>query len=70
VESTILEFAKVVKELCGKPGAKIVKKPLPQDDPIKRKPDISKAKRVLGWKPEVSLREGLGHTIAYYRGRI
>ncbi|HVZ80747.1 MAG TPA: NAD-dependent epimerase/dehydratase family protein, partial [bacterium] len=69
-ETTILKFAQTVKELCGKPGAKIVKKPLPQDDPIKRKPDISKAKRVLKWEPRVSLKEGLGHTITYYRGRI
>lgn len=69
-ETTILKFASTVKELCGKPGAKIIKKPLPQDDPIKRKPNISKAIKVLGWKPEVSLKEGLGHTIRYYQGRI
>lgn len=69
-ETTILKFAKSVKDLCGKPGAKIVKKPLPQDDPIKRKPDISKAKKVLKWEPKISLKEGLGHTIEYYRGRI
>jgi len=69
-ETTILQFAKVVKELCGKLDAKIVKKPLPQDDPIKRKPNISKAKKVLQWEPKVSLKEGLGQAIDYYRGRI
>lgn len=69
-EITILQFAKTVLQLCGKPGAKIVKKPLPQDDPIKRKPDISKAKRALRWEPKVTLKEGLGRTIEWYRGRI
>ncbi len=69
-ETTILKFAQTVKELCGKPGAKIVKKPLPQDDPIKRKPNISKAKKVLKWEPKVSLKDGLQYTIEYYRGRI
>ena len=69
-ETPILQFAKVVRELCGKPGAKIIKKPLPQDDPIKRKPDITKARKVLHWKPEVPLKEGLGQTIEYYRARI
>jgi UDP-glucuronate decarboxylase len=60
----------VVKELCAKPDAKIVKKPLPQDDPIKRKPNIDKAKKRLGWKPEITLKEGLRQTIDYYRSRI
>jgi nucleoside-diphosphate-sugar epimerase len=69
-ETTILQFAKVVKQLCDRPKAKIILKPLPQDDPIKRKPDISKAKRVLQWQPSVSLKEGLKATIDYYRGRI
>ena len=69
-ETTIREFAEVVLDLCGKPGVKIIKKSLPQDDPIRRKPDISKAKRVLGWTPQVPLKTGLNHTINYYRGRI
>ncbi len=69
-ETSILQFAKLVKELCGKPGAKIIKKPLPQDDPIKRKPDISKAKKHLGWSPEIPLKEGLDQTINWYRSRI
>ena len=41
-------------------------KPLPQDDPIKRKPDISLAKEVLGWSPTISLDEGLRNTILYF----
>lgn len=69
-ETTILQFARLVKELCGKNTAKIVKKPLPQDDPIKRKPDITKARKILKWEPKVPLKEGLKHTIEYYRGRI
>ena len=69
-ETTILKFAKVVLDLCGHPDARIVRKPLPQDDPTRRKPDISKAKRFLGWEPKVTLREGLERTIEWYRGRI
>jgi nucleoside-diphosphate-sugar epimerase len=69
-ETNIKDFAKTVIELCGKPGAKIVHQPLPTDDPIRRKPDISKAKKVLGWEPKVPLKEGLKHIIDYYRGRI
>jgi len=69
-ETTIKDFAKTVLELCGKHGAKIEHKPLPTDDPIRRKPDISKAKKVLGWEPQVSLKEGLKQTIEYYRSRI
>lgn len=69
-ETTIMQFARVVKELCGKPDAKIVKRPLPQDDPIKRRPDISKAKKILKWEPKISLKAGLKYTIEYYRGRI
>ncbi|HET9869765.1 MAG TPA: UDP-glucuronic acid decarboxylase family protein [bacterium] len=69
-ETTIKDFAKVVLELCGAPGAKLVHEALPQDDPVRRKPDISKAKKVLGWEPHISLKEGLRQTIDYYRGRI
>jgi UDP-glucuronate decarboxylase len=69
-EISILKFTEVVQELCGRPHAKIERKPLPQDDPIKRKPDITKAKKVLDWEPKVSLKEGLGRTIEYYRGRM
>jgi nucleoside-diphosphate-sugar epimerase len=47
--------------------SRIVFEPLPQDDPKRRRPDISKAKRVLGWEPVVPLEEGLKPTIAYFQ---
>jgi dTDP-glucose 4,6-dehydratase len=68
-EMTILEFAKAVIELCGS-RSKIIFKELPQDDPKVRQPDISKARRVLGWEPKVDLRTGLSRTLAYFRGRV
>jgi dTDP-glucose 4,6-dehydratase len=66
VEMTILEFAEHIRKLTGT-ASRIEFKPLPQDDPQKRKPDISKAKHVLGWEPRVSLEEGLRETIAYFQ---
>jgi dTDP-glucose 4,6-dehydratase len=68
-EMTILEFAKKVLELTGS-RSPIVHKPLPQDDPKVRQPDISKAKRLLGWEPKVDLHTGLQRTLAYFRERI
>jgi UDP-glucuronate decarboxylase len=65
-EFTILELAKIVLELTGS-DSKIVFKPLPIDDPQRRCPDLSKAKRILNWEPKTSLREGLRKTIAYFR---
>jgi dTDP-glucose 4,6-dehydratase len=67
VELTILEFAERIRDLMGN-NLKLVREPLPSDDPRKRRPDISKAKRVLGWEPKVPLEEGLRETIAYFRG--
>jgi dTDP-glucose 4,6-dehydratase len=66
-EMTILEFAECIQKLMGT-DARVEYKPLPEDDPKRRRPDITKAKRVLGWEPEVSLEEGLRETIAYFRG--
>jgi dTDP-glucose 4,6-dehydratase len=66
-EMTILDFAKKVIELTGS-NSKIEFKPLPQDDPKRRKPNIDLAKQLLGWEPKVSLDEGLKKTIAYFRG--
>lgn len=57
-EYSILEIAELVKEITGS-RSELVYKPLPVDDPRRRKPDISKAQRLLGWQPEVPLREGL-----------
>jgi nucleoside-diphosphate-sugar epimerase len=68
-ETTVRQLAKTIVALCDKTGARIVRKPLPQDDPTRRKPDISRAKRQLGWKPVISLKEGLGRTIDWYAGR-
>ncbi|QDU84915.1 UDP-glucuronate decarboxylase [Planctomycetes bacterium Pla163] len=68
-EMTILEFAEKVIELTGS-RSKITHKPLPQDDPKVRQPDISKARRVLGWEPTVKLDDGLKRTLDYFRGRV
>lgn len=68
-EMTVLQFAKKILELTGSKSS-IEYKPLPQDDPQVRQPDISKAKRVLNWEPKVSLDEGLAKTIEYFRTRL
>lgn len=66
IEWTILECAREVQSLIGS-SCEIVFKPLPQDDPKQRKPDISKAKRLLGWEPKVPLREGLTRSLDYFK---
>ncbi len=66
-EMTIGEFAEAIRQRLN-PESKITFKPLPEDDPKQRQPDISKAKRLLGWEPKVSLEEGLEATIEYFRG--
>jgi dTDP-glucose 4,6-dehydratase len=65
-EWTILECAKEVQSLLGV-GGEIVFKPLPQDDPTRRRPDITRAKDLLGWSPKISLREGLAMSLDYFR---
>jgi len=65
VEFTILELANKVIELTGS-KSKIVFKPLPSDDPMQRKPDITLAKKQLGWEPKIKLEEGLKKTIVYF----
>lgn len=67
-EHTILEFAQIVAEVAGVPLT-TVSKPLPPDDPTRRRPDITRARRLLGWEPTVSLRDGLARTIAEFRDR-
>ncbi len=69
VEFTILELADMVIEMTGS-KSELVRKPLPQDDPVKRKPDISIAQEKLGWQPKVPLREGLQKTIDYFDGLL
>ena len=64
-EFTMRQLAELVLELTGS-RSKIVHRPLPQDDPRQRKPDISEAQRLLGWRPAVSLKEGLSKTIPYF----
>jgi dTDP-glucose 4,6-dehydratase len=68
-EMTILQFAEKVLELTGS-GSKIDFRPLPQDDPKVRQPDISKARRLLGWEPRVPLEDGLRRTLEYFRERM
>jgi dTDP-glucose 4,6-dehydratase len=68
-EMTVLEFAKKIIELTHSKSA-IVYKPLPEDDPQVRQPDISKARKILGWEPKVKLEEGLSKTIDYFRTKV
>jgi dTDP-glucose 4,6-dehydratase len=69
VEFTMLELAEIVLELTGS-SSKVVHRPLPSDDPMQRCPDITKAKELLGWEPKVNLREGLAHTIDWFRATL
>ena len=68
-EMCVLEFAHLVLSITGS-NSKIVFKPLPQDDPRVRQPDISKSKEVLQWEPRVSLEEGLRETIVYFKKKL
>lgn len=68
-EFTIRELAEQVIDLTGS-GSRIVERPLPQDDPMQRQPNIELARATLGWEPRVQLREGLGKTIAYFDGLL
>jgi dTDP-glucose 4,6-dehydratase len=68
-EVSILDFAKEILELSGSKSA-IVHKPLPQDDPRVRKPDITRARQLLGWEPKIARREGLGVTLDFFRTRV
>lgn len=65
-EFTIRELADTILELTGS-TSQVIHKPLPPDDPVKRRPDITLAREKLGWSPSVKLREGLVKTIAYFR---
>lgn len=69
VEFTMLELAEMILRLTGSRSS-LVKLPLPQDDPRQRQPSIERAKSLLGWKPSVSLEDGLVRTIAYFQRRI
>jgi UDP-glucuronate decarboxylase len=65
-EFTILQLAQEVLQLTGS-RSKLSFKPLPQDDPTQRQPDIALARSKLGWQPKVALRDGLKETIGYFR---
>ncbi|MEI6317203.1 MAG: UDP-glucuronic acid decarboxylase family protein [Pseudomonadota bacterium] len=69
VESSIRELAELVVELTGA-RSQLVFRPLPEDDPMQRCPDILLARRELGWKPNIALREGLERTISYFEGLL
>ena len=68
-ELTVRELASLVIELTGSASV-ITSEPLPDDDPRRRKPDITLATRLLGWKPRVLVRQGLARTIGHYRERL
>jgi dTDP-glucose 4,6-dehydratase len=68
-EMTMLEFADEIIRATGS-RSKVVHKPLPQDDPKQRKPNITKAKKILGWSPKVPLAEGMAKTIAYFKTKV
>jgi dTDP-glucose 4,6-dehydratase len=68
-EITILEFAERVRALVGA-KAPIVFRPLPQDDPKQRCPDITRARKILGWEPKINLEEGLRLTYDYFRQKV
>ncbi len=68
-EFTILECAKQVLEVTGS-KSRIRFEPLPQDDPKQRRPDITKAKHLLGWEPKIDLRTGLGMSLEYFRSAV
>jgi UDP-glucuronate decarboxylase len=65
-EYTIKELAQMIRELAGS-SSEIVYRPLPQDDPVRRKPDITLAREKLGWEPKIPIREGLMRAIEYFR---
>ena len=69
VEFTIRQLAEAVIELTGS-GSRLVRRPMPPDDPKQRQPDIGLARELLGWEPETQLREGLARTIEYFDGLL
>ncbi|NCU42565.1 MAG: NAD-dependent epimerase/dehydratase family protein, partial [Candidatus Moranbacteria bacterium] len=69
-EFTMKQLAEEILKLIPESTSKIVYKPLPQDDPKQRRPDITLAKEKLDWEPKIHLQEGLTKTIAYFRNKI
>ena len=69
VENSMLELAQTVIDVTGA-NVPIEHRPLPEDDPRRRCPDITKARNLLKWEPRVDLRTGLEQTVQYYRGQL
>ena len=67
-ETKIIDMAKMVLDITGSLSG-ITYHPLPEDDPLRRRPDITRARDLLGWEPKVALEEGLRHTVAWFRSR-
>jgi UDP-glucuronate decarboxylase len=68
-EFTMIELAEKVLSLCNS-KSKLIFEPLPKDDPVRRKPDITLAKKELCWEPKISLEDGLKETINYFKGFV
>jgi UDP-glucuronate decarboxylase len=68
-EFSMIELAAMIVDIAGS-RSKVVHRPLPEDDPRQRRPDISEAQAALGWKPHTPLREGLVKTVAYFEGLL
>ena len=68
-EFTVLECAQIVLQVAGSQST-VVFEPLPQDDPKQRRPDVAKARELLGWEPKVELREGLERSLEYFRAAV
>jgi len=68
-EYTVKELAEIVVELTGS-SSPIVYRPLPEDDPKVRRPDITRARTMLGWTPKVPVRDGVEKTIAYFQSLV
>ncbi|MFN2547260.1 MAG: NAD-dependent epimerase/dehydratase family protein [Myxococcales bacterium] len=70
VEMTLVQFADAVRKAVGKGGSVRSVRPLPENDPRQRRPDITRAKTLLGWEPKVPLGEGLQPTVEYFRAEL
>jgi len=69
VEFTILECAQAVLEVTGS-SSELCFEPLPQDDPTRRRPDITKARTLLSWEPQITLREGLAKSMSFFKSKV